>query len=130
MTGGAPRRHWAGMAATCIVLIAAVAAVSLAQTSSGRTVLRKAGLAERARPYTELYFANPRHIPLEVIKQSPRQRVSFVIRNQEDRRQTYRWTIGTKGSPPEASGTVQPLRGPLGDDRPQGAGRLHRQARL
>lgn len=103
---GAPRRHWAGMAATCLVLIAALAAVGLAQSSSGRTVLRKAGLAESARPYTELYFANPRHIPLEVIKQSPRQRVSFVIRNQEHRRQTYRWTIGTKGSPPEASGTV------------------------
>jgi hypothetical protein len=106
VTGGAPRRHWAGIAATSLVLIAALAAVGLAQTSAGRTVLRRAGLAERARPYTELYFADPRHLPLEVIKQSPRQRVSFVIRNQEHRRQTYRWTIGTKGSPPEASGTV------------------------
>jgi hypothetical protein len=106
VAGGAPRRHWAGVAATCMVLIAALAAVGLAQTSAGRTVLRNAGLAERARPYTELYFADPRHIPLEVIKQSPRQRVSFVIRNQEHHRRTYRWTIGTKGSPPEASGTV------------------------
>lgn len=106
VASGAPRRGWAGVAATCIVLVAAIAAVGLAQTSAGRTVLRKAGLAERARPFTELYFLHPRHIPLEVIKQSPRQTVSFVIRNQEHSRRTYPWRIATKGSAPAASGTV------------------------
>src|SRR6201999_3727112 len=53
---GAPRRSWFGVAATCAVLVAAIASVGLAQTSAGHTVLRRAGLAEQARPFTELYF--------------------------------------------------------------------------
>jgi hypothetical protein len=106
VVNGAPRRSWVGVAATCTVLAAAVAAVGLAQTSAGHTALSKAGLTEPARPFTELYFLHPRHLSLYVIKPSPHQTVAFVIRNQEHRRQTYSWTIGTKGSPAAASGTV------------------------
>jgi hypothetical protein len=65
----------------------------LAQTGSGHTLLRAAGLYEEPASYTELAFSTPGDLPSALAKPSASVKVSFGIHNVSDSPRSYDWSI-------------------------------------
>jgi hypothetical protein len=78
---------------TTAVLATALVAVTVAQTSYGRQLLRSVGLSEPREGFSELYFAHPATAGTQSVRDGARTRVSFVISNQQHVRDTYSWTV-------------------------------------
>jgi hypothetical protein len=81
--------HWLALGA---VVAAALAAVGIAQTAPGSTVLRKAGITATPTRYTELAFVSPARLPDKASNGSGAWRVPVAIHDAEGSAQTYRWT--------------------------------------
>jgi hypothetical protein len=76
-------------------LVAAAAVVTgIGQSGVGHSLLEKAGLIQRATPYTALSFPSPGQ-PLWTKQDGRRVRytLTFAIQNAEPRPQDYRWSV-------------------------------------
>ena len=78
---------------TVVVLAMIVIGTGLAQTSTGRHVLGRAGLAQPAEPYTELYFPHPATVVSASASGIRKSRVAFVVHNVRHARTRYAWRI-------------------------------------
>jgi hypothetical protein len=102
---------------TCAVLLAALAAVAVAQTTTGARVTHSAGLSAPAEPYTALSFTDPTAIgnldqwPHPGTALVP---VEFSLSNHEGRSMSYRWTITVAANIRDTGDTVVP-RGSAAD---------------
>jgi hypothetical protein len=77
-----------------VALIAGVAvAATLAQTSAGHAMLRKAGLFEAPESSTSLAFMQPRSLPEQLGSARATVRVSFVIHNAGGPSRDYQWSL-------------------------------------
>ena len=82
--------RWRGM----VVLVAVVAvAASIAQTSSGHAMLRKAGLFEQQTSYTSLAFQNLQSLPEQLKSKRASVPISFMIHNVSDTPRDYVWSV-------------------------------------
>jgi hypothetical protein len=90
MRSGRWRLQWlaAGLLAALIV-----AAVGLAQTAGGKSVLRKAGLVDKPARYTELSFAHPQLLPEKFPDGRFKIHAPFIVHNNEGRGYTYHWVV-------------------------------------
>jgi hypothetical protein len=70
-----------------------IAAVGLAQTATGTSLLRKAGLTEPPPRYTELAFAHPTLLPEKFPDGVFKIRAPFTLHNAEGRDYTYHWIV-------------------------------------
>jgi hypothetical protein len=82
--------RWRGMVA--LVAVVAVAA-SIAQTSAGHAMLRKAGLFEKPTSYTSLAFQNPHSLPEQLKAKRASVPISFVIHNVSATPRDYFWSV-------------------------------------
>lgn len=82
------RLQWLAVAA---LVAAGLAAIGVAQTAAGRSVLRSAGLAGSPPRYTELAFANPGRLPYELLQSRGRVRAGVLVHNMEGSTRLYRW---------------------------------------
>ena len=99
----APQSRLTALLTGGVVLLTLVA-VGLAQTSAGRSALSGLGVYAGATPYTELYFPDPTHLRGVTGHRPTRQRVTFVLRDEEPKAEVYSWTIGTDQAPGVVSG--------------------------
>jgi hypothetical protein len=76
-----------------VVAALALAAVGIAQTAAGRSLLRKAGLTSPPARYTELAFERPMLLPEKFPHGRFKVRAPFTIHNVDGARRTYRWTV-------------------------------------
>jgi hypothetical protein len=76
-----------------LLVALALAAVALAQSSAGRSTLRRFGLANAPPRYTELSFSWPTKLPKYLLDGRSRHVVPFSVHNSEGRDLTYRWTV-------------------------------------
>jgi hypothetical protein len=90
MRTGSWRFQWLAVA---IVAAVALAAVGVAQTATGRSLLRKAGLSSPPARYTELAFAHPTLLPEKFPHGRFKVTAPFTIHNVSGARRTYRWTV-------------------------------------
>jgi hypothetical protein len=107
-------RHAAGLRSGLAVAGVALLAVGIAQTSPGRTVLRKAGLLEPPVSYTSLAFEHPQSLPEQLSSQRANIPVSFQIHNYGNTVHKYEWSIVlTQGTLIQrlASGTAEVAAG-------------------
>lgn len=81
---------WRGTVALVAVI---VLAMSIAQTSTGHAVLRKAGLFEQPASYTSLAFHTPQSLPEQLSSQLANVVISFDIRNVSRTVLEYQWII-------------------------------------
>jgi hypothetical protein len=70
-----------------------VTAASLAQTPTGHSVLRRAGLETTPPTYTALSFARPQSLPTRLPAPRTSLRVPFTIRNDSPGTQSYQWSL-------------------------------------
>lgn len=87
---GSWRFQWLGVA---VVAALALAAVGIAQTAAGRSVLRSAGLTAKPSRYTELSFARPMLLPEKFPHGRFKVTAPFTIHNAGDTPRTYHWTV-------------------------------------
>lgn len=71
----------------------AIAAVGLAQTATGSSVLRKAGLKAAPARYTELAFKHPTLLPEKFPDGKFNVHAPFTLHNAEGRSFTYHWIV-------------------------------------
>lgn len=83
----------AGLRSGLAVAGVALLAVGIAQTTPGRTVLRKAGLLEPPASYTSLAFEHPQSLPEQLSSQRANIPVSFQIHNNGNTGHEYEWSI-------------------------------------
>jgi hypothetical protein len=76
-----------------VFAVVALVCVALAQTGSGHSVLRTAGLYEEPPSYTELAFSTPSALPGTLPKSGASVTVSFGIHNVSATPRTYAWSI-------------------------------------
>lgn len=81
-------------ASIALGIVAALAlALSLAQTTAGRSVLQAAGLYRGPTAYTSLAFSNPQSLPASLSATGTELAVSFVISNVSTSPHHYQWSI-------------------------------------
>lgn len=90
MRRGSWRFQWLAVAA---LVAAALAAIGVAQTAAGRSVLRSAGLAGSPPRYTELAFAAPMYLPEKLPPKRVPIHAPFWVHNVEGASRTYHWTF-------------------------------------
>lgn len=90
MRTGSWRLQWLAVA---LVAALALAAVGIAQTAAGRSVLRAAGLTAKPARYTELSFVRPALLPEKFPHGRFKVTAPFTIHNVGDTPRTYRWTV-------------------------------------
>jgi hypothetical protein len=91
-----------------VVILGLIAAcVVLAQTSAGRSLLRRTHISQPAEGYVQLYFRSPGTLPDYAAARRARQRVAFVLVNDDQHTRTLRWTIGMRGRPTAAHGSLR-----------------------
>lgn len=103
-----PRVGWKTLTTAALLCIALVA-VGLAQTSAGRNVTRKLGLAAPAQRYTELYFARPDQIARYTDnpqRSGERIALPFVIHNDTHSTNNYSWAVYVSGGSPKLTGVA------------------------
>jgi hypothetical protein len=67
--------------------------VAFAQTSSGRGLLRSAGLIQPPPAYTALYFTNSQGLPTSLPAGRVEVPVSFTVQNSSSQAKTYQWKV-------------------------------------
>lgn len=82
---------------TITMAAAIVLAMGVAQTSTGRTLLQKAGLFEQPSNYTSLAFLSPQILPQQINSRQANVPISFGIRNVSQISQTYEWSMLVSG---------------------------------
>lgn len=92
---GWPLKGWPPLAAVGVL---AVAAVGMAQTSFGHSVLGDAGLYQQPQPYTALAFTNPQSLPQQISSAPQAIRMSFTIGNASADTRVYRWSVTVQSS--------------------------------
>ena len=81
-------------ASIAVAIVAVVAlALSLAQTTAGRSVLEAAGLYRGPSAYTSLAFSKPQSLPASLSAKRTKLTVSFVISNVSTTPHRYEWSI-------------------------------------
>jgi hypothetical protein len=90
MRTGSWRFQWLAVA---VVAAAGLAAVGIAQTAAGRSLLRKAGLTAAPARYTELAFAHPMLLPEKFPNGRFKVRAPFTIQNVGRVPRSYDWTV-------------------------------------
>jgi hypothetical protein len=91
-TQGKTGRRGAGWSAAALVAVA-LAGAGLAQTGTGHSVLRHAGLFQPPASYTALSFADPGQFPQQLYSRKALLDASFVIRNVTAAGHSYHWQI-------------------------------------
>lgn len=74
-------------------LLGLVAAIALAQTPPGHSLLRLAGLVKPPASYSALYFTDPAGLPATLPSGHVAVNVSFAVRNAAQSANSYRWTV-------------------------------------
>lgn len=95
-----------------LLVLVVLLLVGLAQTTSGKSILRSIGVYDPSQSFTELYFPQPQKIAsltARLDKAPAAVQMAFVIANREHRTIRYHWVIVANGSS-RASGyaTLQP----------------------
>ena len=75
------------------LLVLVLLVVAFAQTSSGRGLMRLAGLAQTPPAYTALYFSNSQRLPTSLPTGHVEFPVSFVVQNSSSQAKTYQWKV-------------------------------------
>jgi hypothetical protein len=94
-------------AAVLALLALVAAAVVLAQTSAGRTLLRRAHISQPPMGFVQLSFRDAGALPDYTVSAHGRKRIVFELTNNEHDARSLRWTIATRGDRPAASGTLR-----------------------
>jgi len=102
------RARCSSRALVCAVVLVAISAAGVAQTSAGRSLTNSIGLSAPSEPYSELYFVEPR--AFAELTEKPHlgavhTTVVFAVRNREHRTVSYAWTLAV-GSRNAAAGTL------------------------
>ncbi|HUO73256.1 MAG TPA: hypothetical protein VMU39_20975 [Solirubrobacteraceae bacterium] len=95
---------------TALLISAVVAAIGLAQTSAGRSVVRTLGISAASQPFTELYFPQPGEIARlgeRPHRSGERDNVAFVIHNNTHGTLNYPWSVYVGDGPPRFTGVAQ-----------------------
>jgi hypothetical protein len=82
--------------ALLVLGVALLAAVGVAQTARGKSLLRNVGIIGGEERYTALAFSQPRSLP-PTVAQGERLGLGFTIRNVEGAVRTYRWRVVASG---------------------------------
>ncbi len=103
---------WSWIALVALISLAAGAA----QTSPGRSLLQKAGLASAPASYTTLSFAHPQALPARLRSVVAAIHVSFVIHNASGSSapRVYHWAIMLSHAGASLYGAVGQTRVPSG----------------
>jgi hypothetical protein len=84
------RLQWLGVV---VVVAAVLGAVVLAQTATGSSLLRKAGLTSKPERYTELSFLRPTLLPERFPHGQFVITAPFTLHNAEGAQHTYDWIV-------------------------------------
>jgi len=95
------------LVAVVVLLALVAAAVVLAQSSAGRTFLRRVHISDPPTGYVQLYFHHPGSLPDYTVARHGHQRIAFGLTNNEQRTRSLHWTIATRGDHPAAQGQLR-----------------------
>jgi hypothetical protein len=74
-------------------LLGLAAAITLAQTPAGHSVLRLTGLEQSPTAYSALYFTDPGGLPATLPSGHVALNVSFTVHNASQHANSYQWTV-------------------------------------
>ncbi|MGH3259208.1 MAG: hypothetical protein ACRDOU_28045 [Streptosporangiaceae bacterium] len=81
------------MRSSAVVAMVLAMAAGLAQTGTGHTLMRLAGLTSAPAAYTALYFTDPQSLPTGVRSGSFALTVPFTLHNLSATARTYQWSV-------------------------------------
>jgi hypothetical protein len=76
-----------------VLAVVGLMVLAFAQTSSGRALLRVAGLAQPPPAYTALYFTDSQGLPTSLPAGRVEVPVSFTVQNSSSQAKTYQWKV-------------------------------------
>jgi hypothetical protein len=76
-----------------VIIVTVMLAAGIGQTSTGHTLLEKAGLFERPPGYTSLAFLNPASLPKHLKSKQVTVEVAFAIHNTSSISNLYEWSM-------------------------------------
>ncbi len=98
LPGAAETANSRGLTALAVTAGLVVAAVGLAQTSPGHSLLREVGLYAEPATYTALAFTNPQSLPSHLSAAPAQVAVSFAVSNVSPDPHSYSWSIVLKAA--------------------------------
>jgi hypothetical protein len=93
-------------AAAFVLVVVCFVAVGVAQTTFGKSQLKKVGLYPPPTAVSELYFASPATLPQVAHRGRSRQTVAFIIRNQTSSARIYAWQVSADAGRESKTGSL------------------------